>query len=201
MENEKNIILNAVEWTLFQDKSFMPVKARVLEKIEFILGRLGSKLETECRKSMDILSEAYFDKPPKLSRGENYSNYAYRVMDFPRFAKGESLFLYRCVVLWGHPIGFHLILQGEPKREFEEAFKDNYHQLPAGFFISNQESPWKWESEDDDLISLRNISANQVNAILTQRPFLKLSCFLPLKSYLDIPEVGVAVWGELARYF
>ena len=201
MDIEKNNALSAEEWALFQDKSFMPVKASVLEKVESILSRLGSKLEEECRKAMAILPEVYFDKPYKLSRGENYGHYAYRVMDFPRYARSEDLFLYRCVILWGHPIGFHLILQGEPRREFEESFVGGYHQLPGGFFISNQESPWKWESEDDDLISLRNISGEKLNEILARRPFLKLSCFLPLKSYLDIPEVGVAVWGELSRYF
>ena len=105
--------LTEKELAIFQDYEFMPLKAKVWAKIEALLSQLQQQLEEKIPEFSNQLPTDLIYSSGKLSRGENYKTYSYRVMDYPRVFQGSDIFTYRCVVLWGHPIGFHLILKGE----------------------------------------------------------------------------------------
>lgn len=187
--------LNPEEFDVFADRDFMPLKQKVWVKLEGILSILADRelrLLEEYQGLLDIdLSQPF----PKTSRGENYKSYSYRVLDFPRLLEKEDIFLFRCMVLWGHPIGFHLILSGKYQRAYAEKLLSARKHLPFPAYYAAQESPWIWESDAEGLLALSSNS----HIDHTLRDFCKLSSFIPLGDYRKIPDKGEDIFRTWLR--
>jgi len=181
--------LSPREFGVFSDDQFMPLKQKVWEKLEGILSLLADKELVMIQEYGDIhkvdLSKPY----PKVSKGENYNSYSYRVLDFPRVLDKKDMFLFRAMVLWGHPIGFHLILSGIFQEAFAEKLLLGLHTLPFEVSYAQQDSPWIWEAEADGWLPMTEDQWVNPNT----RTFFKLSSFLPIGDYRKIPEKGEEV--------
>lgn len=188
--------LNEAEWSVFENKRFMPLKERVLHKLEGLLGDLASQLTEETKLPFSFGGAKAMG--PKISRGENYQSYAYRVLDYPRLHDGHEFMLFRTMILWGHPIGFHLILSQEAKAAFGGDLGTKLKGLPSDWRLSQQDTPWLWEPNWKQLPELYELSMAEVNDILRVRKFCKISRFLPIELYQELPTVGLESWQSLS---
>ena len=185
------------ELAVFQDSDFMPLKAKVWAKIEVLLSQLQEQLEEKIPEFSDQLPKEFIYSSGKLSRGENYKTYSYRVMDYPRVFQGDDIFTFRCVVLWGHPIGFHWILRGKYKEEFQDRLVENALNLEEEIWLSKQDDPWVWEFEADRQENIHKLSPEAIKHLLQKQNFVKLSLYLPLETYAKIPEKGTEIFKKL----
>lgn len=188
--------LDPVELAVLKDREFMPVKLRVARKLESKLKRLGQSLRAEVEANGQHLPEVIRATPPKLSRGENYQSYAYRVVDYPRVFGKEDMLAFRSMVLWGHPVGYHLMLAGSYRELYRESLAQTISQLPEGYLLSAQATPWQWEPSHD-LLPAHQLTAETVAEVLSQRAFIKVSYFLPLSEIEDLESTGLTVWRRL----
>ena len=185
------------ELVLLQDSEVMPSKFQILWKLEQQLIALKTRLLEDSKTRFTHLPIELFLSSWKISRGENYRQNPYRVLDYPSAFSKENIFTFRTLILWGYPIGFHLILKGIHKELFRAAILSNYTQLPSDYYISQQNNPWIWEADDSDLISLSQLHKSLCRKIIDERNFIRLSYFLPLKNYDQIPQVGAETWVNL----
>lgn len=188
----KNWALSKEEFALLADPEVLKRKHRVQLKIEQLLLQSGQNLQQAISTGWQA------SKPPKLSRGENYQQQAYRVMDFPRMQEGESFFLFRSLVLWGHPIGFHLIVSGHFMERLAPAFLQHHQALPSHWYYGQQEQPWIWEAEAPGLTSCATTETSVLRIAVQKRAFLKISSFLPLQQYQALPAMSLTRWQELS---
>ncbi|MEM6342228.1 MAG: hypothetical protein AAF927_00055 [Bacteroidota bacterium] len=137
---------------------------------------------------------------PKLSRGENYEQQAYRVMDYPRMQEGESFLFYRTLILWGHPIGLHLIVSGHFMERLVPSILSDYKSLDESWQFAAHDNPWIWEADKAGLQSCRNMKVGRLEEEISKRKFLKLSRFLPLEHYAKLPEISVSCFAELHHH-
>jgi hypothetical protein len=185
--------LDPVELAVLKDREFMPVKQRVTQKLEQQLTQLGHDLLAEVERNGQHLPSAIRAQSPKLSRGENYQSYAYRVMDYPRVFGKEDMLAFRSMVLWGHPVGYHLMLAGQYRAHYREAMVQAIPRLPEGYLLSAQRTPWRWEP-DHELLPAHQLTAETVAEIIEARAFIKVSYFLPLTEIETLISTGLAVW-------
>lgn len=184
--------LSAAEMAALQDRDFLPLKHRVSAKIDAALLHLRDLILPQLRASS--LPPVLRDTPPKLSRGENYRQYAYRVLDCPRHFAGGDMLAFRSMVLWGHPVGFHLMLAGRYRRQYLPALLAHYSALPPGAWLARQETPWVWEAGAAGLLPLDQLSPAEVAEALDHCDYVKISYFLPLSAYSQLPAQGLAYW-------
>jgi len=178
--------LSPKEFGIFSDDQFMPMKQKVWGKLEGILALLADKemnLLRACSKKLIIPSS---QPGPKISKGENYNSYSYRVLDYPRLLDINDMFLFRAMVLWGHPIGFHLILSGKYQEAYAEQLLLGLHTLPFEVQYAQQDTPWIWEDTAEGWLDMTE--DEWINP--SDRAFFKLSCFMPIGNYRKIPERG-----------
>lgn len=195
-ELEQQTHLSAEEITLLQDAGILPLKRRICDKMESWLSDLGTALETLVdNKNEGIFTEVWASSP-RITRGDNYRGQAYRVLDYPRFIQGEDLFLFRTVLLWGHPIGVHLILAGKFKDICQGKWGGNLPRLFEGSFLSVQETPWIWESDAPGLVSMEDLTEEGCLQLLVERSFLKVSHFMPLEDYADLVSRVCGIWSS-----
>ncbi|MEM6802794.1 MAG: hypothetical protein AAF696_15400, partial [Bacteroidota bacterium] len=178
--------LNPEEFGVFADRKFMPLKQSVWKKLEGSLSVLADR-ELELIQDYEALLEIELNRPmPKISRGENYHSYSYRVLDYPRLLEKDHMFLFRCMLLWGHPIGFHLILSGKFQEAYAEKLVLGLKEKKMEVYYAAQDSPWIWEKDAKGLELVDSNSGLQIH----DRSFFKLSTFLPIGDYRKIPSKG-----------
>ncbi len=192
--NQNETQLDALELALLKDAEVLPRKHSVQRKLERLLAETGQKLSTQ---KLDL---PWPSMHPKLSRGENYEQQAYRVMDYPRVQEGESFLFYRTLILWGHPIGLHLIASGHFMERLAPALLSNYRSLDASWQYVAHDNPWLWESDKPGLMPCSGMKTESLEEEINKRKFLKLSRFLPLKQYVDLTEISVNCFAELHHY-
>lgn len=187
--------LSPEEWRVFQDLTFMPLKQQVWEKMEQLLEDFSQVLSADLSPTLFPFEEK--SGKAKISRGENYHSYAYRVLDYPRLHQGKEFLLFRTLILWGHPIGFHLILSENYRRKLGPTLPTRLLQLPQYWQISAQDSPWIWEPRETNLPFMHTLQEQEINRLLRERKFLKISRFLPLERYSEIGPIGRETWRSL----
>ncbi|RMG63872.1 MAG: hypothetical protein D6722_17300 [Bacteroidetes bacterium] len=184
--------LSEAEARVLSDREFMPIKHQVSEKVDAALLHLRDLLLPVVQAGP--WPAAVRVTPPKLSRGENYRHYAYRLLDCPRVFAGDDMLAFRSLVLWGHPIGFHLMLAGRYRELYLPRFLQRYPELPPGAWLSVQADPWRWEAEAEGLLPLAGLSPAELRRETGRCAFLKVSYFLPLAEFAQMPVQGLAYW-------
>lgn len=179
------------EFEVFSDLEFMPLKVRVWEKLESLISDLRNVL-------IDDLLQYPLTIPAggdgKISRGENYQSYAYRVLDLPAVFDKDDIFTFRTVILWGHPVGFHLIMAGKFQQQFQEQVFRHRKQFPSGTYLAAHEHPWIWEQTDQRWLEVHTTGEKVLRNAMEERKFLKISRFLNIEDYYQIQEFGLTTW-------
>lgn len=188
------LVLSPAELSLFHDQAFMPLKFSILAKMEALLGHLRDVIAESVAPIADAFPPEFDMVAGKITKGENYHTYPYRVLDLPRAFHGQDIFTFRCVVLWGHPIGFHLIMSGRYKALLQDKVLAAAPNLPDGLLLCTHDDPWKWDFVAEDYLKAKVLSEASVADAVKQNSFLKVSFFMPLEQYLDIPTTGGEVW-------
>lgn len=184
--------LNEQEQSVWADRTFMPLKQQVWSKLE---ARLTEVLE-ELRSSYHPDMLPWPSHPGRMYKGENYLSYSYRSLDFPAYSAGNDLFLIRVVLLWGHPVGVHLICTGAPREFAEKKIWANQTTLADGWLLAAQDSPWIWEPRAG-LLPLANMSEQIWQAENLRRTFLKISRYMPGPELDDLESFVLTSWKEI----
>ncbi|MEZ4687129.1 MAG: hypothetical protein R3B47_13990 [Bacteroidia bacterium] len=187
-------ILSPAEISLFHDRTVMPLKSSILAKMEHLLDQLREVIAESVAPIAPSFPPEFDMKNGKITRGENYNSYPYRVLDMPRAFHGPDIFTFRCVVLWSFPLGFHLILGGRYKALLEEKIYQAASTYPDGLMLSTQSDPWKWEFNPEEYLKAKVLSEESVRQVARESALLKISFFMPLEQYLDIPVTGAEIW-------
>lgn len=192
--NEDSFQLTSIEFEALADREFFPVKHAVCKKLEALLVRLREKIALTTANSSLNIPEAFRLGAGKISRGENYRMYPYRVLDYPSVFEGADIFTYRTLLLWGHPPGFHLILTGKYKALFEKKLLAAGKEALSAWTLSLAGSPWEWVAEPDTGKLLADLEEREIASLVDKMPYLKLSLWIELERYAEVPETGRQQW-------
>ena len=159
---------NEEELQLIKNQQFFQTKKNVLEKVEWFFSQLPSKIDATF-SSLDLA--AY---NPKISKGENYHDFPYRVLDFPNnFSKNNYLAL-RVIFIFGHGFSFHFIKTIDNKGEIIQNISNIFSK---DIFINIQENLWVHHYDNEIYIKLIDLSSNDLENIINTQNNLKLSFF------------------------
>lgn len=194
IEMERVTEFNEEELNLLTDKALMPLKQRISQKLEDMLSELHTQLNTNVLDSKYDLPESIFAQGPKISRGENYQSYSYRVLDFPRHIQQGDIFLFRSLALWGHHFSFHLILSGSYLETFGKKLYTFPKKYPAGFYWVTDDTPWDWIYQPQTYTPLNKMGKGEIEKAVHEQSFVKITCFLPLENFPKMQKTGLQSW-------
>lgn len=192
-------LLSPEELAVLQDKTFMPLKYSVSKKMETLLSNLRATLSQELNHTQLAVPETLRKSDGKISRGENYHTYAYRVLDYPSTFDKQDIFSFRTLILWGHHIGFHLLLTGKFKSLYQTRLLENREQAPIDCFLSQADIPWHWLPGENRHLSFSGMDETDIQTVFAARKFIKISVYLPLGEYAAIPTRGLEFWQQWAE--
>ncbi|NJO02163.1 MAG: hypothetical protein HC880_11165 [Bacteroidia bacterium] len=137
--------LNDKELAYLQDQDFLPAKLRLMDRLGKELADLQAQLRTHIVQSALHFPAGTDLITGKISRGENYLNLPYLVLDFPRLINPENIFALRTMFWWGHEFSCTLHLQGLALDHYRNALLENLPQWRGKqIYLSVHQHPWAY---------------------------------------------------------
>ena len=179
------------ESVLLTDPAFILTKNRILARISELMGAISD----EEVKITDLLREQLppelFQFPPKLSRGEQYQQLPWLMLDFPRVFQEPDQLAIRQFFWWGKLFSSTLVVSGRHK---EAVLHSHLLQWPD-LYICVHASPWEHHFEADNLQLISSLSDEKYRSIC-KKEFLKLAFQLPVENWEQAPEFFIQSYSR-----
>ena len=116
MMNASKIQLSAEEWQLVQNSDWILTKHRIIGKVYQLFGLLADDMRAGGPAPAG-LPETVWRHAPKISKGEQYCQLPWVVLDYPRHFTREQVFAIRSFFWWGHYFSCTLHLKGSYQQQ------------------------------------------------------------------------------------
>jgi hypothetical protein len=172
------------ELKIISDKDFYLTKREASGKMAELLGEVRDALKREIGKKHLKFPEGVDVAHGKISRGENYKNLPWMVLDFPKHFSRHSVIAFRTIVLWGNYFCFTFHLNGAMLEKFRgKILKNNPRLKKKNFYICISGEEWEHLLDQGNYISADELSQGEIEKIINEKKFLKLAWKLDLKDW------------------
>lgn len=190
--------LNDYELAIIHDTKFLITKFEVITKITSLLDTLNRRLSENIHQYSSILSPELLRSTGKISRGENYRQLPYLVLDAPRHFNRHDLMVFRSMFWWGHEFSFTLHLQGSYLHQYLAALLSHIHTIQQqDVYICVNSSPWEYHFDEDNYVPASSLKPEAIMEHARQFDFIKISRTLTLEDIAQGPAFG---WETFELY-
>lgn len=183
-----------------QDEAFFRLKGDLDIKVNQLFSVIKDLLGAELDSVPHQLPAELLQQAGRRFRGENYQGFPWRALDFPRSAQKPDLFIFRCLLLWGHDFSFHLILSGAWKARWQSHFHRAQPLLAEkGFSIDLQDSAWEWIPDPSCIHPLSELSPTDYAQGLAQHGHFKLTKRVAFDQFHQLPELALDLWKTIQQ--
>jgi hypothetical protein len=177
--------LTEKELLALQDTDFLLTKSGVISKLYKLLENTRKELKGIIKNSNFAFPKGTEIKIGKISRGENYLNLPYMVLDYPAMFLNDDVFAYRTMFWWGNFFSSTLHLEGKSLESYRDFLIDNIEKLIGqNIFIGVGKTAWQYHYEENNYIP---ITVNHKDNI-SKNNFLKLSKKIEIGEWNSVPK-------------
>ena len=155
--NEAKVRLSQKEAELVQNTDWILTKNVILKKAWALLEIIQQEQKQYIQSFKHNLPEEILKQSAKISKGENYKELPYLVLDFPRFFEQDNIFAIRTMFWWGNHFSITLHLSGKSKNIFEEKILASFPLLRE-FSLCVHNDPWEHHFEKSNYNAVYELS-------------------------------------------
>ena len=193
-----DVEFSSEEFRLLKDHQIFDVKAGITSKILQLFSRIEDQIKIQLKTIPFEFPENIRSGTGKISRGENYLNSPYIVLDYPRSYSKVDIFAYRTIFWWGHYFSNAFILGGKSYHRYIHRFLDNAGNLrKSDWYICVHKTPWKMEDNRWNYVPLTNLSSEEIKADLKKYTFIKIARIYPLEHYKKLQVDSLLFLSDL----
>lgn len=170
---------DAAFWVQFRNSA-----AEVESRLLLLRDQIGQNVQ---------IREGIFAQPGRITRGQNYHGFPYRVLDHPAYFESGGFILFRTILIWGHHVSFHLIAHGEWKNILQQRLASLPDALKPWLF-SMDNNPWEWFPAESGAIAFNALTDRQLSDRLQAADFIKFSRYHPIENGLNLVDSGHQYW-------
>ncbi len=193
--------LDTKELTYISDQDFLTTKFVITQKIIRLLVEAENLLKSEIQKSHLEFPDHFIQKTGKISKGENYRNLPYVVLDYPRYFRQDEVFAFRTMFWWGNYFSSTLHVQGEWLEKYKRNIINNLTNEADETLICINQSPWEYHDKNDNYQLVKELTFEELSTLVSRHPFLKLSKNLNLSDYQKIPAFSLECYQNFIKLF
>ena len=172
MNHFTKVTLSTGELAMANDKNIILTKRAVIETAAALFNSLISSINEHFKDSLEQI-EMIASSTPKITKGENYKNFPYVILDYPARFEKENIFAFRTMFWWGNFISITLHISGKYKKHFEKNIFVALQQN-ENFFLCVAENEWQHHFEEDNYKKVSEINKAEINTFL-QKDFIKVA--------------------------
>ncbi|MEI6264712.1 MAG: hypothetical protein WCP74_06390 [Sphingobacteriia bacterium] len=197
--SEAKVTLSPKELELVNNADWILTKNLIIQKVYDLFGQVAATYQQDVARFTEFNASTTFTIAPKISRGEQYQQLPYVMLDFPRFFTEQDVFAIRSFFWWGNHCSIHLVLKGAYLAKYGPSI-DRYFSLLGKYanetkdwYIGVGTDPWQHHFDPSNYIPIANWNGDSV----TQLPFLKLAKKIPLQEWDDIDQFFVVHFNRI----
>ena len=192
MMNASKIQLSAEEWQLVQNSDWILTKHAIIGKVYQLFGQLADHMRAGGQPPA-ALPEAVWRHAPKISKGEQYRQLPWVVLDYPRHFTREEVFAIRSFFWWGHYFSCTLHLKGSYQRQLAPAIiQEAAAGTLAGYYWSAGGGEFDFDVQTDHYTAMDKRIPTLAEA--QGGDFLKLTVIHPLEEWDTVQERLLAAY-------
>jgi hypothetical protein len=189
---DTKIRLSPKELRLAKDAGIILTKNAVLQKVKQLFGELQTLYHAIAIEKSVVAGN------PKISRGENYQDLPWVMLDYPRYFDRSDIRAIRTMFWWGNYFSITLHLSGSSKDLAESRIVSSYKSLKKqAFYICRSDEQWKHEINKENYVSVDSINQKKFESIVRDKTFVKLAVPLALKNWHKLNKEFVPLFGSL----
>lgn len=179
------------ELALMQDSDFLKTKQLITQKMHQHLHNAEKQIKSFVLSNKTSFPDYILTKSGKISKGENYRDLPYLVLDYPRYFANETIFTFRTMFWWGNFLSCTLHLQGKVLDYYRENLMDNLLKIDDDVYFCVHPTPWEYHYEKSNFLPLKAISEEALIEMLNTKNFVKLSRKLSIAQCADLPQFAL----------
>lgn len=170
---------------MLQNREFLPLKQQAIEKIIGLMSVLREHLDEVWTNEGKHWPIPCKKDDVKISRGENYRQLPYVILDYPRKFARDDVFAFRSMFWWGYFFSYTLHLQGD---SFENYRTTLAKKLPANqqwfqdTYLCVGDTPWQYHYEPSNYQQIKDLDTEAIRQIVLDHDFFKISAWLPISA-------------------
>lgn len=191
--------LQAQELRFLHDREFLKAKLHIQQEMHQLLGLAANAIRQEQDKLG--LPPSVWEVAPKISRGENYEELPYLVLDYPRIFQHDATFAFRTMLWWGWGFSCTLHIAGDYWQQYRSRLLQSLPLVKdaKNWWVCVNNTPWEYHYRPDNYIGLQEfLQLPAVMKAATKNPFFKVSRRLPLKQYQELPQFSLDTLRQFA---
>ncbi len=197
MNENTKITLSAKELELVCNTEWILTKHIIIEKVYQLFGSVAGAMQQQLTESNIFLSAI---TSPKISKGENYRQLPYVMLDYPRLFGKEDMSAVRTFFWWGNFCSVNLLMAGSYKTASQEKVIEHYNLLAGNnYFICTAATPWEHHFEEGNFTPLNLVSQIEFASIVKGHSFLKIAKKIPLSEWDNMQSFILKSFTELAQ--
>ncbi|MGD8305425.1 MAG: hypothetical protein PVF17_02125 [Ignavibacteria bacterium] len=167
------------------DSDFLLTKAKIINKVQKLMELTREELVQFVNSSNYSFPEGIDLTTGKISRGENYLNLPYMVLDYPAYFKAENIFAFRTMFWWGNFFSSTLHLEGDSLEKAREKLSAKIEELTGKqVYICTGETPWQYHYGKDNYEILTQDHFDFINKCR----LLKISKKIDINDWKILPQ-------------
>jgi hypothetical protein len=195
MATDAKITLSEPELNNVLDAEWILTKHRIIEKVYHLFNEQVPVIGGHFFEAGIAFGEEVRYGVPKISKGENYRQLPYVILDHPAVFGRDNIFALRTMFWWGNFFSITLLLKGIYREALEEKIYKNLHEDPAGFFVCINESEWEHHFEASNYAAAQEMTPAQFAAL----PFIKIAMKFELREWNNMQVLLTKGYGKFAK--
>jgi hypothetical protein len=186
MTPSTKVMLSPHELSIVADQEWILTKHQILEKISKILGSLSKDIQQHISDHSSFLRELSRGLP-RISKGENYRQLPYLMLDYPALFGKEDVFALRTFFWWGNFFSINLQVSGKYRSFFRNDLVNLLMNKDHQFFICIHENPWEHHFEAKNFIPTEKLGETTLTNLLQSHPFVKITLKYGFENWDQLP--------------
>lgn len=183
----EQIYFNPKEVNYIRDQDFLITKRKITDKIFSLLVGVQDTIAPILEKYSSKIPKKVLTIAGKISKGENYKDLPYLILDYPRYFKKHNTFAFRTMFWWGNYFSITLHLQGESLHLLKDNMINKIAYLGENnYYICINDTPWEYHFEQDNYIPLVSLPKERIEAIFQDHEFIKISTRIELEEFSQL---------------
>ncbi|MEM6843101.1 MAG: hypothetical protein AAF632_12805 [Bacteroidota bacterium] len=192
--------LTTQELNYLADTDFLLAKVAIQQKANQLLATTQLQLKEYITNQVPAFPEVVLTEGGKISRGENYQQLPYYVLDYPRLLSQNDVFNLRTMIWWGHELSISWHLAGHSLSHFRSRLESQWAAVKRlDWHVCVGDDPWQYHRHPSYYRLASELSFEKTTWAkwLESRGFCKFAVFFPLSGWDGFPTQAVTFLDQI----
>lgn len=172
-----NVMLSHTELEMVTNAELILTKNRIIQKVMQLFGEVSAAAQSSLANGLlNDLPEVQAIGP-KISKGEQYQELPWVMLDYPRLFSNQHVLAIRCFFWWGHYVSIVLHLKGAYVQQHREALQASVWD--AGTLFDTGHDEWNNDLTHPDFQPIQQVPA----AVWHERSYIRIATKIPLSEW------------------